>query len=87
MQPPADSGAAMKDERQPLLPARIQQGSLSTKQLFVSFIQRGEKKEKDCHMAASLICGLIVPWCDVSKLISMGLGEILHSQNKLCVEI
>ena len=40
LQPPADSDAATEDERHPLLPTQIQQGSLSTKQLLLAFCSR-----------------------------------------------
>lgn len=46
LQPPADSNAVTEDERHPLLPAPIQQGSLSTKLLLVACCSRRKKNSK-----------------------------------------
>ncbi len=80
LKPPADSNAATEDERHPLLPAQIQQGSLSTKQLLLAFCSR---KKNDCHMAASLFCGHVVLLCDEQKLISLGRWAVFHRLSDL----
>lgn len=41
-----DSGTVAEDERHPLLPAQIQHGGLSTKQLFAVFSAGGGEREK-----------------------------------------
>lgn len=87
--PPADSDAAAEDERQPLLPTQIEQREPVNKAALASFLQpEGEKKEKkDCHMAASLFCGVIVLLCNVQTLISLGVGELFNRQTELSTPV